>query len=230
MEKSYKGNHISMKLSDDIDGLTITLSRFNKLLAQNIKKHFVDKKDSFSQKMIQEMSRIIKRGGSETSKFAWTYWIRKKGDKAWKSVKPTTSKRSYSWGVTTYKGKDISYPVHPHTYFGKSYFSRSHRRFPTRGEYAMSDVGTLRSSLASFASISDTNMTVKFYSTSDKGNQKILNNERGWQTSGGKVKRPIIQPAVEKVKPLVNKYMKQAIAETNKDSNKLLQSLKRVKK
>ena len=55
MDKSYKGNMISMKLSDDIDGLTITLSKFNKLLAQNIKKHFVDKKDSFSKKMIQEM-------------------------------------------------------------------------------------------------------------------------------------------------------------------------------
>jgi hypothetical protein len=232
MDKNYKGNMISMKLSDDIDGLTITLSKFNKLLAQNLKKHFVDKKDSFSKKMIQEMNRIIKRGGSEVAKYAWTYWIRRKGKKNWRSVKPTTSKRSFSWGVTRYSSrKEIMYPVHPSTYWGNKYYSRGARRSPERGQYAMTDYGSLRSSITSFANLDDKSMTVKFYSTGDRGNEKILNNEKGWTVKGsGKVQRPIIQPAVEKVKPLVEKYMNQSMKDTDKDVNKLFQSLKRVKK
>ncbi len=230
MQKSYKGNNFSMKLSDDIEGFVVTFDKFNKLLASNIKKNFVDKKDSFSKKMIQEMNRIIRRGGSEVSKFAWTYWIRKKGEKTWKSVKPTTSKRSYSWGVTKYRGRDISYPVHPHTYFGNAYFSRSQRRYPMQGEYAMTDVGSLRSSITSFMNLDDKNLKIKFYSKDDSGNRKILNNERGWQTSGGMVKRPIVQPAYEKVAPLLEKYMIQSMKDTDKDVTKLFNVLKKVKK
>lgn len=233
MDKNYHGKNISMKLSNDISGIVATFDEFNKLLAENLKKQFVINKDSLGKKMLQEMKRIVKRGGSEINKYTWTYWTRKKGESNWKSKKPSTSKRTFSWGVTSYRGSNtvMNYPVHPATYFGDLYFSRGNRRYPRKGEFAMTDYGRLTKTLVTFNPTSNTNLSVKFYSANDRDNEKILKNEKGWIVpNSGLVRRPIVQPAFDKVEPLIEGYFDKASRATDRDINKLFKSLKRVKK
>ncbi len=165
---------------DEVMGFTAgVMLEYNKALAGQTKE--------LELRIIEEIRKVILRGGDNRGAWGWSYWQRKRGKRNFE-LKQGTAGVSFSTGWKT-TGDVTNYPVHPRTYFMK----RKKKKVPKADQFALYDTGRyLRSfMLRSSISVGDVNMDLI---TSNK--KHFDNMENGVTTKFGVVKRPHVAPAM----------------------------------
>lgn len=196
--KSTKDGKILIQTSlDEVDGVINGIRfEYNRQVLNEVK--------FLRAKIITEIKKIIKGGGNDLpSKFSWSYWQRKMGQK---NFSLETGKNIQFDNRYSHRGKEIlRLPVHPTTYMRL----RQKRTAPRPDQFALIDTETyLKSFLVADFKINNgvrLDLITNF-------NEYFTEMENGFDTRFGKVKRPHIEPA------LIN---------FNKNNKKLLNKLSR---
>jgi len=183
-KSSTSGGKINLQISfDKIENANdIIMIEYHKLAAYKAR-------HQIAWKFIDEIKKIIMRGGSSNPKWSWSYWERKSGEQ----FMPKNDGRVsvFTQGFRNDNKKVVRYAVHPTTFLDL----RKHRKFPYARTYAMLDTGQYIDSFKS----------TLYKSNKEKTEVNIITSKYSWYTlheygfsyEGHIVKRPHVRPAYE---------------------------------
>lgn len=104
--------------------------------------------------VIKRMKELIWEGGSNMQGMAWAYWTKRKGQKDWRLIYPSSRFRNFTW--STRNKTVLNYPILPTSY--RRY--RKNRTKIKQGQYAMFDSGRLITSFRVLGKFSQTNESI----------------------------------------------------------------------
>lgn len=133
--------------------------------------------------IMKRMKELIWQGGSNMNGMAWAYWTKRKGEKNWRLVYPSTRMTNFTWST---KNKRVyNYPILPSSY--RKY--RTNRTKIKQGQFALFDTGRL---ITSFKVIGKFSLNDSSMLTVGSTRENILNAQ---EFGTARIpRRPVMQP------------------------------------